>query len=162
SPAPIAPGQADVVRDWAGGIGASLDLGWGSFRQYLDVLRSVRPSINVAHFLGHGALRLAVVGPGNRPGSSCDLRAVQPRVDEALDAGAVGSPPGLVYPPSASAVTEELVALARGMARRGGLYFSHVRGESSMVLDSIREAIRVGEEGRVGVQIAHVKVSGRE
>src|SRR5215510_10555942 len=57
SPAPIAPGQADVVRDWAGGIGASLDLGWGSFGQYLDVLRSVRPSINVAHFVGHGALR---------------------------------------------------------------------------------------------------------
>jgi N-acyl-D-aspartate/D-glutamate deacylase len=48
------------------------------------------------------------------------------------------------------------------MARRGGLYFSHVRGESAMVEDSIREAIRIGEEGDVGVQIAHVKVGGRE
>ena len=58
--------------------------------------------------------------------------------------------------------TEELVALARGIAAREGLYFSHVRGESAMVEASIREAIRIGEESGVGVQIAHVKVSGRE
>jgi N-acyl-D-aspartate/D-glutamate deacylase len=55
-----------------------------------------------------------------------------------------------------------LVALARGMAKRGGLYFSHVRGESAMVEDSIREAIAIGEQSGVGVQIAHVKVGGRE
>src|SRR5262249_56412939 len=67
-----------------------------------------------------------------------------------------------VSPAGAYGVTAELVALARSMARRGGLYFSHVRGESGMVEDSIREAIRIGEEGGVGVQIAHVKVSGRE
>src|SRR5262245_60571773 len=162
SPAPIAPGQARAVRDWAGGIGASLDLDWESFGQYLDALRSVRPSINVAHFVGHGALRLATVGPENRPVAPDDLKAMQRLLDEALDAGAYGYSTGLVYPPSAYAVTEELLALARGMARRGGLYFSHVRGESGMVLDSIREAIRIGEEGGVGVQIAHVKVSGRE
>jgi N-acyl-D-amino-acid deacylase len=162
SPAPIAPGQSRAVRDWAGGIGATLDLDWESFGQYLDALRSVRPSINIAHFVGHGALRLAVVGAENRPVGPEDLRAMQRLLDEALDAGAFGYSTGLVYPPSAYAVTEELVALARGMARRGGLYFSHVRGESAMVLDSIREAIRIGEEGGVGVQIAHVKVSGRE
>src|SRR2546430_14501086 len=60
------------------------------------------------------------------------------------------------------AVTGELVLLARAMARRGGLYFSHVRGESAMVEDSIREAIHIGEAAGVGVQIAHVKVGGRE
>src|SRR5256886_10270170 len=60
------------------------------------------------------------------------------------------------------AVTEELVLLARAMARRGGLYFSHVRGESAMVEDSIREAIHIGEAAGVGVQIAHVKVGDRK
>ncbi len=162
SPAPIAPGRAEAVRGWAGGIGATIDLSWETFGQYLDALRSVRPSINVAHFVGHGALRLAAVGPENRAVAREDLRAMQRLLDEAMDAGAYGYSTGLVYPPSAYAATEELVALARGMARRGGLYFSHVRGESAMVEDSIREAIRIGEESGVGVQIAHVKVSGRE
>jgi len=162
SQAPIAPGRAESVRGWAGGIGASVDLAWEGFGQYLDALRSVRPSINVVHFVGHGALRLATVGPENRAVGPEDLRAMQRLLDEAMDAGAYGYSTGLVYAPSAYAETEELVALARGIAAREGLYFSHVRGESAMVEASIREAIRIGEESGVGVQIAHVKVSGRE
>jgi N-acyl-D-amino-acid deacylase len=162
SPAPIAPGRAEAVRDWAGGIGATVDFRWETFGQYLDVLRSVRPSINVVHFVGHGALRLAAIGPENRPVAPDDMRAMSRLLDEAMDAGAYGYSTGLVYPPSAYSVTGELIELARSMARRGGLYFSHVRGESAMVEDSIREAIRIGEDGDVGVQIAHVKVGGRE
>ncbi len=162
SQAPIAPGGEHAVRDWAGGIGASVDLRWETFGQYLDALRSVRPSINVIHFVGHGALRLAAVGPANRPASPDAVRSMQRLLDEAMDAGAWGYSTGLVYPPSAYATTEELIALARSMAKRGGLYFSHVRGESATVEDSIREAIRIGEESGVGVQIAHVKVGGRE
>jgi N-acyl-D-amino-acid deacylase len=162
SPAPIAPGRADLVQAWAGGIGSRDDFRWETFPEYLEALRARRPSINVAQFVGHGALRLATVGPENRPVTADDLRAMERLLAGALDAGAFGYSTGLVYPPSAYSVTEELVALARAMARRGGLYFSHVRGESAMVEDSIREAIRIGEEAGVGVQIAHVKVSGRE
>src|SRR5207249_1791701 len=80
------------------------------------------------HFVGHGALRLAAVGSENRALSTDDLKAMERRLDEAMDAGAYGYSTGLVYPPSAYATTEELVLLARSMARRGGLYFSHVRG----------------------------------
>jgi N-acyl-D-amino-acid deacylase len=162
SPAPIAPGRADMVRNWAGGIGASVDFRWEAFPEYLDALRARAPSINIAQFVGHGALRLATVGAENRPVTGDDLRAMERLLAEAMDAGAYGYSTGLVYPPSGYSATPELVALARSMARRGGLYFSHVRGESGMVEDSIREAIRIGEESDVGVQIAHVKVSGRE
>ena len=162
SPAPIAPGRAQDVRDWAGGIGAGVDVRWETFGQYLDALRSIRPSINVVHFVGHGALRLAAIGPENRAVTADDMRAMTRLLDEAMDAGAYGYSTGLVYPPSAYSATQELIELARSMSRRGGLYFSHVRGESAMVEDSIREAIRIGEDGDVGVQIAHVKVSGRE
>src|SRR5258705_3792862 len=162
SQAPIAPGRAESVRDWAGGIGASVHRAWEGFGEYLDALRSVRPSINVVHFVGHGALGLATIGPYNRAVGPEDLRAMQRLLDEAMDAGAYGYSTGLVYAPSAYAGTEELVALARGIAARDGLYFSHVRGESAMVEASISEAIRIGEESGVGVQIAHVKVGGRE
>ncbi|MGH7324381.1 MAG: N-acyl-D-amino-acid deacylase family protein [Candidatus Rokuibacteriota bacterium] len=162
SPAPVHRERRDLVRTWAGGIGAGLDLQWETFGEYLAALRAARPSINVAHFVGHGALRLAAMGAESRAAGADDLRAMEGLLAEALDAGAFGFSTGLVYPPSAYAETAELIGLARAMARRDGLYFSHVRGESSMVEESIAEAIRIGEEGGVGVQIAHVKVGGRE
>ncbi|MBI4635218.1 MAG: D-aminoacylase [Candidatus Rokubacteria bacterium] len=162
SPAPVNPARREVMRGWAGGVGASLDLRWETFAQYLDALRALRPSVNIIHFVGHGALRLAAIGPENRAAGSDDLRAMERLIAEALDAGAFGFSTGLVYPPSAYSTTAELVALARSMAKRKGLYFSHIRGESSMLEDSIAEAIRIGEDGGVGVQIAHVKAAGRE
>lgn len=162
SPAPVHPERRDAVRTWAGGIGASLDLRWQTFAEYLDALRALRPSINVVQFVGHGALRLATIGAENRPASRDDLQAMERLLAEALDAGAFGFSTGLVYPPSAYGSTDELVALARSMAARRGLYFSHVRGESRTLEESILEAIRIGEEGGVGVQIAHVKAAGRE
>lgn len=162
SQAPVHQARRADLQGWAAGIGAKLDPRWETFGQYLDALRAVKPSVNVVHFVGHGALRMAAMGPENRAAAPDDLRALERLIAEALDAGAFGFSTGLVYPPSAYGSTEELIALARSMASRGGLYFSHIRGESSMLLDSIAEAIRIGEEGGVGVQIAHVKASGRE
>ncbi|MBI1847108.1 MAG: D-aminoacylase [Candidatus Rokubacteria bacterium] len=162
SQAPLRADQLEIVRGWAGGIGASLDLPWETFAQYLDALRAIRPSVNVAHFVGHGALRIAAMGFEARPAGADDVRVMQRLLGEAMDAGAFGFSTGLVYAPSAYSNTEELIALAREMAPRGGYYFSHIRGESSMLLDSISEAIRIGEEAGVAVQVSHVKASGRE
>jgi N-acyl-D-amino-acid deacylase len=162
SPAPVPPAGRDQMRAWAAGIGARLEIRWTTFAEYLDALRAARVSINVVPFVGHGALRLTAIGPENRPPGGGEMEGMRRLLHEALDAGAFGFSTGLVYPPSAYAATEELVDLARAMARRGGLYFSHVRGEAGMVEDSIAEAIRIGEEAGVGVQIAHVKVTGRE
>src|SRR5262249_22160229 len=162
SQAPLRPDQREIVQGWAGGIGASLDMRWETFAQYLDALRAIRPSVNVAHFVGHGALRIAALGFEARPAGADDLRAMERLLDEAMDAGAFGFSTGLVYAPSAYSDTAELIALARSMSRRGGYYFSHIRGESSMLLGSSKEAIRIGEEGGVGVQVSHVKASGRE
>jgi N-acyl-D-amino-acid deacylase len=162
SPAPVRPEQQALVAGWIGGIGLTPDLSWETFGQYLDRLRAIRPSVNVIHFVGHGALRLAAMGFEARPAGADDLRAMERGLGEAMDAGAWGFSTGLVYPPSAYAKTDELIALATSMRARHGYYFSHVRGESAMLLDSIAEAIRIGDEGGVPVQIAHVKASGRE
>ena len=89
------------MRGWAGGIGASLDLGWETFAQYLDALRVVRPSVNIAHFVGHGALRIAAMGFEARPAGSDDMKGMQRLLGEAMDAGAFGFSTGLVYAPSA-------------------------------------------------------------
>ncbi len=165
SQAPLCPGREDAVRGWAGGIVGSdifLDLRWATFAQYLDALRAIRPSVNIAHFVGHGALRIAAMAGEARPAGADDLKAMQRLLGEAMEAGAFGFSSGLVYAPSAYADTTELIALAKAMAPRGGYYFSHIRGESSMLLDSINEAIRIGEEGGVAVQVSHVKASGPE
>src|SRR5262249_15716878 len=162
SQAPLRPDQREIVQGWAGGIGASLDMRWETFAQYLDALRAIRPSVNVAHFVGHGAPRIAALGFGGGRAGADDLRAMERLLGEAMDAGAFGFSTGLVYAPSAYSDTAELIALARSMSRRGGYYFSHIRGESSMLLDSINEAIRIGEEGGVGAQGSHLKASGRQ
>jgi N-acyl-D-amino-acid deacylase len=165
SQAPVRPGQETVVRGWAGGIvGADiwLDLRWQTFAQYLDALATMRPAVNVVHLAGHGALRIAAMGFEARPAGADDLKAMERLLGEAMDAGAFGFSTGLVYAPSSYSDIQELIALARAMRSRGGLYFSHIRGESSMLLDSIAEAIRIGEEGGVGVQVSHVKASGKE
>ena len=138
SQAPVHPARRADVASWAGGVGAALDLRWETFGQYLDALRAAGPSVNVAHFVGHGALRLAAIGPESRPAGTAGRRALERLLAEALDAGAFGFSTGLVYPPSAYATTGELIALARSMAARGGLYFSHIRGESSSIEDSPR------------------------
>src|SRR5438046_3000258 len=120
SQAPMRADQREIVRGWAGGIGASLDLKSESFAQYLDALRAVRPSVNVAHFVGHGALRIAAMGFEARPASADDVKAMQQRLGEAMDAGAFGFSTGLVYAPSAYSDTAELIERLgdRGMRRR--------------------------------------------
>ncbi len=81
---------------------------------------------------------------------------------EAIDAGAFGLSSGLIYPPSAFAGTDELIALCASMAARGGQYFTHMRGEAETLLEAIAEAIEISEQAGVGLQIAHLKSQGRE
>jgi N-acyl-D-amino-acid deacylase len=162
SQAPVRPEQQALMKGWVGGIGLTPDLTWETFGQYLDTLRGVRPAVNVVHFVGHGALRIAAMGFEARAADAGEIKTMERHLGEALDAGAWGFSTGLVYPPSSYADTREIVALARAMAPRGGQYSSHIRGESAMLLDSIAEAIGIGEEGGVRVEISHVKASGRE
>src|SRR3989338_1825910 len=131
SPAPVHPARKAVTAAWIGEIGSRLAVEWETFGQYLERLRQAKPSINIVHFVGHGALRLAAMGPDNRPPSAGEQQAMECLLDEALEAGAFGFSTGLVYPPSAYAATAELVALAKSMAPRRGLYFSHIRGEAA-------------------------------
>ena len=162
SQAPVRPEQQALVKGWVGGIGLTPDLQWQTFGQYLDALRGIRPAVNVAHFVGHGAIRLAAMGFEARAADASDIKTMERHLGEALDAGAWGMSTGLVYPPSSYSDTREIIALAKSMGPRGGQYASHIRGESSMLLDSIAEAIRIGEEGGVRVEVSHVKASGRE
>jgi N-acyl-D-amino-acid deacylase len=130
---------------------------WDSFASYLDVLRDQGTSVNVVPMVGHGTVREYVLGLSDRPPTPGELDRMAHVVAQAMDEGAWGLSSGLIYPPSVYADTEELVALSRVPAARGGYYFSHIRGESETLLDAIDEAIEIGERAGLPVQIAHFK-----
>jgi N-acyl-D-amino-acid deacylase len=161
SPAPVTADSRHQVETSANALGATLEVRWRSFAQYLDALERVHPSINIVHFVGHGPIRYAAMGGDKRAPSPAELDTMKSLLAEALAAGAFGLSSGLVYAPSAFAKTDELIALCRSMAGRGGQYFTHMRGEGPTLLDAVSEAVRICEEGEVPLQIAHLKSSGR-
>jgi N-acyl-D-amino-acid deacylase len=162
SPAPVRPERRAQLERLSAAVGFRLQPDWTSFGEYLERVRRARPSVNVAPFVGHHPLRLATVGMDDRPATPAELGAMEGLLGEALDAGAFGLSSGIATPPGAYASGEELVALARAMAGRSGAYFSHVRDEATGLEPAVAEAIRVGAEGGVSVEIAHVKAAGRE
>jgi N-acyl-D-aspartate/D-glutamate deacylase len=163
SPAPVGRGRRRALLEQMGAaLGARLSTRWTGFGEYLEHLGRQPLAVNIAPFVGHGALRLAAVGSDDRPATRAELERMQALLAEAMEAGAFGFSTGLVYPPGSYASTDELIALARSMAPRGGLYFSHVRGEAETLEEAIAEAIRIGERAGVPVEIAHIKAAGRE
>ena len=115
---------------------------------------------NYAPLVGHGTLRIAAMGFEAREPSSRELAQMRSLLENALDAGAVGVSSGLVYPPGRFANTAELVELARSLQERPALYASHIRSESGERIAAVEEAITVGREAGVRVQISHHKAMG--
>ncbi|HEY8807599.1 MAG TPA: amidohydrolase family protein, partial [Candidatus Limnocylindria bacterium] len=117
---------------------------------------------NVAPLVGHGSIRAAILGFADRAPSPDELRAMVRLAEVALDQGAVGISSGLVYAPGLYAKTDELISVARTLRGTGRPYVTHMRGETDMVADSVREAIRIGREAGVPVHISHHKASGKD
>lgn len=137
--------------------------GWEGHHGYLAALERNPPSLNVAMLIGHGTVRLAAMAdPKNPAPSAAEMTKMKALMQEGIDAGAVGMSTGLVYEPGRNAATDEIVELAKLMAGSGGLYATHMRDESLGLLDSVDEAVAIGERAGVPVQISHHKASGRK
>jgi N-acyl-D-amino-acid deacylase len=118
---------------------------------------------NVAAYFGHGTLRGRVVGNTNVQATPAQLEQMQALVSKAMDDGALGLSTGLFYSPGSFAKTEEVIALAKVAAAKGGIYDTHMRDESSYTIGlvgSINETIRIGREARIPVHISHIKALG--
>jgi N-acyl-D-amino-acid deacylase len=134
---------------------------WSTFGSFLDYLRGNGVSLNVVPLVGLATVRSAVMAFSAQPASAEQIAHMQAEVSEAMDAGAIGVSTGLIYPPGSYASTEELVAVTRPAAERGGFYFSHIRGEGDTMLEAIAEAIHIGRETGAAVQVSHYKAAGR-
>ena len=133
-----------------------------TYGDYLQALKQSGTTINICGLVGHNSIRRAVMGDQNRKPTPTEMRRMQDHVDEAMRSGAVGMSTGLVSPPGTYSETPEIVALARVVARHRGLYASHIRGEASTLVTAVREAIQVGDEAGLPVQISHHKAAGRD
>ncbi len=146
-------------RGVEGILGPVDEFRWRSLGEFYDTVRAARPSVNAAFLVPHGALRAAAMGWEHRPPTDAELSTMKELLAEGMAAGAVGMSTGLMYRPGAFAETEELIELAKMVARSGGIYASHIRNEASRLLEAVREAIRIGEEAGLPVQISHHKAS---
>jgi N-acyl-D-aspartate/D-glutamate deacylase len=133
---------------------------WDSYGDYLDAIDADPPGLNVAVLVGHGSLRLDAMGNERRSPTSLELARMTDTLTAAVEAGCVGYSTGLIYEPGRYSSSEELIALARAMAPVGGVYATHMRNEGEGLLKAVGEAIRIGEESGVPVQISHHKASG--
>ena len=130
--------------------------------QYFATLERQGISINFGNYYSATQARVAVLQSFNRAPNGAELDRMRASMDTAMRAGAMGMTTALIYPPSAYSTTEELVELAKVVAKFGGFYSTHMRNESSQVLDAIRESIEIGEKGGVPVHIYHLKAAGED
>lgn len=140
---------------------AGIDLDWSTMGEYLDRLRGQGVALNVATLVGHGAVRAYVMGYEKRPPRRGEMEEMRAVVEGAMEDGAFGMSTGLIYPPSSYAATEELVELCRVVARYGGIYTSHIRGEAETLLEAVEEAVFIGAKAGLPVEINHHKAMGR-
>ncbi len=135
---------------------------WADYAQYFSILSEKGIALNVVHNVGAAQIRKVVLGDTDVTPTPAQLEQMKRLVSQAMQQGSVGLSTALIYPPGSYAKTPELIALAKGASRYGGVYFSHIRNESGGVLEAIQEAIDIGEQANIPVHIYHLKAAGEE
>jgi N-acyl-D-amino-acid deacylase len=130
--------------------------------KYLHFIDSLKLSINVATLIGHNDVRKTVMGRANRDATADEMQQMKNIVDKAMRDGAVGLSTGLIYIPGTYTKTPEIVELAKIAAKYNGVYASHMRDEGDSVTYAIDEALTVGREAKIPVEISHFKLSGQQ
>ncbi len=127
--------------------------------KYLSKLDNAPAAVNVLTFVGHATLRSLVMGEDtDRAASANEVQKMTALVEQGMREGAFGLSSGLEYETGKKATIEEMIALAGRAGRHGGIYISHIRDEADKTFEALAEAIRIGREGRLPVQISHIKL----
>ena len=135
---------------------------WRTLRQYFARLEKQGIGINLATYVGATQVRRMVLGDADAQPTPAQLDQMKALVRDAMHDGAVGVSTSLEYAPAPYAKTEELIALGSEASKFGGIYATHMRNESDAVLTGIDEALRIGGEAHIPVEIWHIKVAGKE
>jgi N-acyl-D-amino-acid deacylase len=163
APTPFTRGNLDLLRSYVEPVlgKTEREWSWETVGQYMDTLVRASPSENVATYVGHGTLRIAVMGFEKRAASSNELERMKHLLEEGLQAGAIGLSLGLMYAPGSYTSREELVQLCSVLPKYGGLLATHIRGEGNSLIPSIEEVIWIAQRNDIPLQISHLKAAGR-
>jgi N-acyl-D-amino-acid deacylase len=138
-----------------------LKVDWTTLDGYFQRLEKSGTPLNIGTYVGAAQVREAVIGDVDRAPTPAELDKMKSLVAEAMQDGAFGLSTALIYPPGHYAKTEELVELAKVASRYGGIYGTHMRSEGQSEPQAIAEALRIGREAQLPVEIFHLKVSGK-
>jgi len=139
----------------------NLKVDWTTLDGYFKRLEKSGTPLNIGTYVGLGQVREAVLGDVDRAPTPAELEKMKGLVDQAMRDGALGVSTALIYPPGHYAKTEELIELAKIASKYGGIYGTHMRSEGQTEPQAINEALRIGREANVPVEIFHLKVSGK-
>lgn len=136
--------------------GSHTDIG-----EFLGKIAKTPTAINISTLIGHNSVRSRVMGLDDRPPTPDEQKKMNELVEKAMREGAVGLSTGLIYLPGTFAKTDEVVELAKSASKYGGTYASHIRDEGTALVDAINEAINIGEQAKMPVEISHFKISAK-
>ncbi len=152
---------SSVAPRWPGAGGRdAAGPGWTTFAEYFARLEHQGIGVNFASYVGASTVRELVLGDGDVQPTPAQLGKMKALVRQAMQDGAVGLSTALQYPPAPFSKTAELIALARVAAAYGGIYATHLRSEGSREPEAVAEAIRIGREAHIPVEIFHIKEAG--
>jgi dihydroorotase/N-acyl-D-amino-acid deacylase len=134
---------------------------WTTLDGYFRRLQKQGTPLNIGTYVGSAQVREAVIGDDDRAPTAAELTQMQSLVERAMKDGALGVSSALIYPPNIYAKTDELIALAKVASKYGGLYATHMRSEGASEMQALAEAIRIGREADLPVEVFHLKVSGK-
>lgn len=139
----------------------NLTADWRTLGEYFARLERSHSAINLASYVGATQVRQYVLQDENRPPTAAELDRMRKLVAQAMEDGAVGISTSLVYAPAFYAKTEELIELAKVASSYGGVYASHMRNESNSIMSALDEALRIGTEANIPVEIFHLKMAAK-
>ena len=139
----------------------NLKVDWTTLHGYFKRLEKSGTPLNIGTYVGLGQVREAVLGDVDRAPTPAEMEKMKGLVDQAMRDGALGVSTALIYPPGHYAKTEELIELAKVASQYGGIYGTHMRSEGQTEPEAIAEALRIGREANLPVEIFHLKVSGK-
>ena len=164
SMAPVNPENLDLLKMYLSPfLVKDFDYGWDwrTLGEFYKKVEKQGTTINLAPLVGHGTVRIAVKGFDPSKPSKDELDEMKALIAQAMEEGAFGMSTGLIYPPGSYATTEEIIELAKVVGEYGGIYTTHIRDEGRRLVEAVEEAIRIGKEAGVPVEISHHKASGK-
>ncbi len=160
SVAPALPGKVELLRDYLSPSAPWLPFRETTFPNYLDTFPAT--SVNAGMLVGHNTLRLMVMGMANRAPTDAEMKQMIALLEDGLSAGALGMSSGLFTAPGSYAQASEMIAFGHVLKKHNAAHFTHLRDESSKVIEALEEAIEIAEKCGVHVEIVHFKCSGMD